>query len=116
MAKRLYRSTSDKKISGVCAGFAEYFDIDPTLVRLGIAALIIATGFFPGAVFYIICAIIIPEQTGGYQTYEAPTVVVEPKMDPVEPVVVNADDSEEDEIIVEAKIQPEETSKVNLDK
>ena len=33
-AKRLMRSTRDKKIGGVCAGLAEYFDLDPTLVRI----------------------------------------------------------------------------------
>lgn len=34
MKKRLYKSNKDKKIDGVCAGIAEYFDIDPTLIRL----------------------------------------------------------------------------------
>lgn len=34
MKKKLYRSEKDKKIAGVCGGLAEYFDIDPTLVRL----------------------------------------------------------------------------------
>lgn len=33
--KRLYRSDRDKMICGVCGGIAEYFDLDPTLVRLG---------------------------------------------------------------------------------
>ncbi len=32
--KRLYRSNTEKKIGGVCGGFAEYFDIDPVIVRL----------------------------------------------------------------------------------
>lgn len=40
MAKKLYKSSTDKKISGVCGGIAEYFDIDPTLVRV-IAVLLI---------------------------------------------------------------------------
>ena len=34
MSKKLYRSKKDKKIAGVCGGIAEYFDVDPTLVRL----------------------------------------------------------------------------------
>ena len=34
MNKRLYKSREDKMIDGVCGGIAEYFDIDPTLVRL----------------------------------------------------------------------------------
>lgn len=33
MARKMYKSSTDKKISGVCGGIAEYFDIDPTLVR-----------------------------------------------------------------------------------
>lgn len=35
MTKRLYKSRNDKMLGGVCGGIAEYFDIDPTLVRLG---------------------------------------------------------------------------------
>ena len=35
MSKRLYRSNENKMLAGVCGGIAEYFDIDPTLVRLG---------------------------------------------------------------------------------
>jgi len=46
--KNLYRSEKNKVIAGVCGGLAEYFDIDPTLVRLGWIAVTIFTGFFPG--------------------------------------------------------------------
>ena len=35
MEKRLYKSNKNKMIDGVCAGIAEYFNIDPTLIRLG---------------------------------------------------------------------------------
>lgn len=58
--KKLQLSTKDKKISGVCGGIGEYFDIDPTLVRLVWVVLAIATGFFPGVIGYVIAAIIIP--------------------------------------------------------
>ena len=34
MKKKIYRSRNDKKLAGVCAGFAKYFGIDPTIVRL----------------------------------------------------------------------------------
>ena len=34
--KRLYRSVDDRMIAGVCGGLADYFDVDPTLLRLGI--------------------------------------------------------------------------------
>ena len=58
MEKRLYKSNKDKMIDGVCAGIAEYFHIDPTLVRLGAVVLTCAGGC--GILVYIIGAIIIP--------------------------------------------------------
>jgi phage shock protein C len=60
MEKRLYKSSTDRKISGVCAGVAEYFGLDPTMVRIGYAALILFAG--TGLLLYIICAIIMPEK------------------------------------------------------
>ena len=57
--KRLYKSTADCKICGVCGGIAEYFDIDPTLVRLGWVAFTCLGG--AGILAYIIAAIIIPK-------------------------------------------------------
>lgn len=62
MNKRLYKSREDKMIDGVCGGIAEYFDIDPTLVRL-ILAVFGATG--GGILAYIIAAIIIPTRPEG---------------------------------------------------
>ncbi|MBQ7900714.1 MAG: PspC domain-containing protein [Clostridia bacterium] len=59
--KRLYRSQTDKKICGVCGGIAEYFNIDPTLVRLLCAAVILFS-LFTGIIAYILAAIIIPVQ------------------------------------------------------
>ena len=44
MEKRLYKSNKNKMIDGVCAGIAEYFNIDPTLVRLGAVVLTCAGG------------------------------------------------------------------------
>ena len=58
MQKKLYKSSKDKKIDGVCAGIAEYFDIDPTLVRLGFVFVALAGG--GGLLAYIICAIVMP--------------------------------------------------------
>ena len=58
MEKRLYKSNKDKKIDGVCAGIAEYFNIDPTLVRLGAVLLTCIAG--GGVIAYIICALVIP--------------------------------------------------------
>ncbi|MET0979966.1 MAG: PspC domain-containing protein [Candidatus Saccharimonadales bacterium] len=60
--KRLYAS-KDKKIAGVCGGIAEYFDIDPTLVRLGWIILTVVTGIIPGVIAYVIAAIVMPQKT-----------------------------------------------------
>ena len=59
MEKKLYRSVSDRKIAGVCAGLAKYLNIDPTIIRV-IWALIALGG--AGILAYIICALIIPEE------------------------------------------------------
>lgn len=56
--KRLYRSTHDRMLCGVCGGIAEYFQLDPTLVRLGWALFSILGG--SGVLAYIVAAIIIP--------------------------------------------------------
>lgn len=58
MEKRLYKSSTDKKLDGVCAGIAEYFGIDPTLIRL---LWVLATLFVGcGIIAYIIAAVVIP--------------------------------------------------------
>ena len=59
--KKLYKSSTNKTISGVCGGIAEYLSIDPTVVRL---LWIILTAFNGiGLLLYFIAAIIIPEET-----------------------------------------------------
>lgn len=60
--KKLYRSKTEKMISGVCGGIAVYFNIDPTLVRLAFALVSIFSAAVPGVLIYIICAIVIPEE------------------------------------------------------
>jgi phage shock protein C len=57
--KRLTRSKTDKKIAGVAGGLANYFEIDPVLVRL-IFALTCIPGGFPGILAYIIAWIVMP--------------------------------------------------------
>ena len=60
--RRLYKSKYNRKICGVCGGIAEYFNLDPVLVRVG---WILAALFFgSGILAYIIAAIIVPEQPG----------------------------------------------------
>lgn len=58
MKKRLYKSQNDRKIGGVCAGIAEYFDLDPTLVRIGWIVFCALGG--SGILAYILCMIIMP--------------------------------------------------------
>ena len=58
--KKLYRSLADKKLCGVCGGLGEYFDIDPTLIRLLWVIFTFCGG--AGLLAYIICAIIVPQQ------------------------------------------------------
>lgn len=58
MEKKLMRSGRDKKIAGVCAGFAHYLDLDPTLVRVIWGVL--AFGYGAGIVAYFILWIIAP--------------------------------------------------------
>ncbi len=57
--KKLRRSSKDKKILGVCGGFAEYFDIDVTIVRIIFLVLLLGAG--SGLLAYLICALIMPE-------------------------------------------------------
>lgn len=58
MEKKLYKSSKNKMIDGVCAGIAEYFNIDPTLVRLGLVLFSAMGG--AGILAYIIMAIVMP--------------------------------------------------------
>jgi len=62
-AKRLFRSMDHKMVGGVCAGLADYFDIDVSLVRLAFVGIAILSSFFPMFIFYIIAWIVIPLET-----------------------------------------------------
>lgn len=59
-AKKLYRSRTEKKIFGVCGGFAEYFDVDVTVIRIAFLIGILCVG--GGLLAYLICALVMPEQ------------------------------------------------------
>ncbi|HTP12536.1 MAG TPA: PspC domain-containing protein [Bacteroidota bacterium] len=67
MNKRLYRSPREKMLGGVCGGLAEYFEVDPVLIRILFVVAVFVGG--SGILAYIICWIIIPEE---------PRVVVQP--------------------------------------
>ena len=57
--KRLYRARGDRKLAGVCAGIAEYFGWDPTLVRVGWILLTLLGG--SGVLLYLILWLVMPE-------------------------------------------------------
>ncbi|MBP3447620.1 MAG: PspC domain-containing protein [Clostridia bacterium] len=61
MKKRLYKSATDKKLCGVCAGIAEYFELDPTVIRLAWVVFTLLGG--AGVIGYIIAAIVMPQQS-----------------------------------------------------
>lgn len=60
MKKRLYKSSTDKKVCGVCGGISNYFDVDPTVIRLIWVIFTLAGG--SGLIAYIIAAIIMPDE------------------------------------------------------
>ncbi|MDD3731047.1 MAG: PspC domain-containing protein [candidate division Zixibacteria bacterium] len=62
--RKLYRSLTDRKLAGVCGGLGEYFDIDPTLVRI-ITVVLAIGGIGTGILLYIIAWIIIPDRPMG---------------------------------------------------
>ena len=79
--KRIHKSSTDKKICGVCGGIAEHFGIDSTWVRIAfcIAALCASVGVWP----YIICALVFPNDT---EINQQKTVNSDVNYIPAEPV------------------------------
>jgi phage shock protein C len=63
--RRLYRSSTNRVFSGVCAGVAEYWGGDPTMVRLATAIIGLVTGIIPMTIIYIFAAIVVPERGAG---------------------------------------------------
>ena len=61
--KRLMRSSTDKKLGGVCAGLADYFDVDPVIIRVLWLVLVFCGG--SGVLAYIILWIVLPLAPGG---------------------------------------------------
>lgn len=70
MTKKLYKS-KNKRLGGVCAGIAEYFNIDPTLVRIIWAILVLVYG--TGILAYIVAAIIMEEAPADYNPVDENT-------------------------------------------
>jgi len=59
-ARRLTRSRRYKMIAGVCGGLAEYFELDPTLVRVAYVLVSILSAAFPGIITYIVLMFVLP--------------------------------------------------------
>ena len=62
MPKKLYKSRTNRMLFGVCGGIGEYFNVDPTIIRLAWVFLSIPTVLFGALGVYIIAAIIVPER------------------------------------------------------
>ena len=64
MDKRLYKSSTNRVLCGVCGGIGEYLNIDPTVIRL--LCLLLICGWGSGILFYIVAAVLIPGQPAKY--------------------------------------------------
>ena len=62
--KRVYLSSADNKIAGVCGGFAESLSIDPTFIRLLFVAVFLSPLVSTAVLFYLLCWIVIPRDPG----------------------------------------------------
>ena len=76
--KRLMRSSTESKIAGVCGGLAEYFGVDPGIMRIAMTLITIASGFVPGILFYIVAWVILPVARGPYSPMVSPAAGVGP--------------------------------------
>lgn len=61
--KKLYRSEKNRILAGILGGLGEYFDVDPTVLRLGWLLVFVFTGIFPGLLAYIIAIFIVPNKS-----------------------------------------------------
>lgn len=64
--KRTLYCSPEKKLCGVCAGIADYFNIDPTLIRLVVVLIAMITAVIPALIVYFIVALIIPKAPDNY--------------------------------------------------
>ena len=76
--KKLMRPRADRKIAGVCAGMAEYFDLDITLVRVLWIVITVFTGIVFGVIGYIVAWIVMPEEPEHAAVVQSPQQVTNP--------------------------------------
>ena len=70
MEKKLYKDSSTKMLCGVLSGISQYFNIDPTILRVGYVLLSFFSAHFPGVIAYFILAAIMPDKsTVGHDDY-----------------------------------------------
>ncbi|MBQ3686728.1 MAG: PspC domain-containing protein [Treponema sp.] len=69
MSKRLYKS-EQKTLCGVCGGIADYFNMDPTIVRLLWVVLTLVSFGAGGVIAYIICALVIPDRPSSHAEWD----------------------------------------------
>lgn len=95
--RKLYRSRNERMIAGVCGGLGEYFNIDPTLIRLLFVFLALAGG--PGLVAYIVLLIVVPEEplSGQNMPSAASQQVITPEPEPVQEPITEPESGLEDE-------------------
>ncbi len=60
--KRLTRPHAERMIAGVCGGIANYFDLDPTIVRVGYVLLSLLSAGFPGLLVYVVLWLVMPQE------------------------------------------------------
>ncbi len=84
MEKKLYRSLDDSMLAGVCGGIGEYFDVDPTLIRILFVGFVVF-GFGSPIVLYIIMALIMPVRPAQVDPSRSATDVAtdDPQLRPV---------------------------------
>ena len=63
--KKIYLSKTNSRIFGICGGIGQAYDVDPTLVRLTLVFLTLATAVIPGMVTYLLGWFLVPEQPQG---------------------------------------------------
>lgn len=95
MQKKLYRSTKDSMMAGVCGGLGEYFEVDSTIVRLVVAFMFIGS-FGTALVVYFLAAMIIPRNPNNVAYYDNGNGSVKMKQD-----------DSDDDIIITAKEEDE---------
>lgn len=69
--KKLFRSSTDKQISGLCGGIASFLGVDPTVVRL-IAVVLAICSFGTMVAIYLIASLIVPKEPAGFYSYDDP--------------------------------------------